>query len=117
MAVMTHLVSIPSGRPFTVADLEAMPDDGNRYELIDGALIVSPAPSWEHQTMLFAVARRLDDVRPADLRVVMAPYAVQTAYDSEVQPDLLVARYADLRSKHCRWRRYWSWRRSRAAPR
>jgi Uma2 family endonuclease len=28
---MTHQVSIPSGRPFTAADLEAMPDDGNRY--------------------------------------------------------------------------------------
>jgi Uma2 family endonuclease len=43
--------AIPTGRPFTVADLEAMPDDGNRYELIDGMLIVSPAPSWPHQEM------------------------------------------------------------------
>jgi hypothetical protein len=32
------------GEPFTVDDLERMPDDGRRYELIDGMLIVSPAP-------------------------------------------------------------------------
>jgi hypothetical protein len=40
MLVMTGPVS----RPFTVADLEEMPDDGRRYELIDGELLVSPAP-------------------------------------------------------------------------
>ena len=34
MSVMKSV--IPHGRPFTVDDLEAMPDDGNRYELIDG---------------------------------------------------------------------------------
>ena len=44
MSVMTSV--IPHGRPFTVDDLEGMPDDGNRYELIDGILLVSPAPNW-----------------------------------------------------------------------
>ncbi|MGI5131746.1 Uma2 family endonuclease [Pseudonocardia sp. CA-107938] len=97
---MTQQVSIPSGRPFTVADLEAMPDDGNRYELIDGALIVSPAPNWGHQEMCGAVYVLLRAHCPRDLRVMIAPFAVQTAYDSEVQPDVLVARFADLRSKH-----------------
>ena len=32
------------GEPFTVSDLDRMPDDGHRYELLDGTLIVSPAP-------------------------------------------------------------------------
>ena len=32
------------GEPFTVEDLDRMPDDGRRYELIDGMLIVSPGP-------------------------------------------------------------------------
>ncbi len=45
MLAMSHPVS----RPFTVTDLEAMPDDGRRYELIDGELLVSPAPGWSHQ--------------------------------------------------------------------
>ena len=45
------VVTSPSdvAHPFTVADLEGMPDDGRRYELIDGELLVSPAPGWAHQ--------------------------------------------------------------------
>ena len=38
--------------PLTIADLEATPDDGNRYELIEGELHVSTAPSYLHQTIL-----------------------------------------------------------------
>ena len=47
MNAMTSV--IPHGRPFTVDDLEGMPDDGNRYELIDGMLLVTPAPIIGHQ--------------------------------------------------------------------
>ena len=36
----------------TVTDIESMPDDGNRYEVIDGELFVSTAPSWLHQYAL-----------------------------------------------------------------
>jgi Uma2 family endonuclease len=36
----------------TIADLEATPDDGNRYEIIDGELYVSSAPSFLHQSVL-----------------------------------------------------------------
>ena len=42
MSVMTSV--IPHGRPFTVDDLEGFPDDGNRYELIDGMLLREPVP-------------------------------------------------------------------------
>lgn len=43
---------------FTSADLEHMPDDGKRYEIIDGELIESKQPDWHHQLasgQLFAV--------------------------------------------------------------
>ena len=33
----------------TIADLDAIPEDGNRYELIEGELFVSRAPSLKHQ--------------------------------------------------------------------
>jgi Uma2 family endonuclease len=36
----------------TVADLESLPDDGNRYEIVDGELFVSTSPSFLHQTIL-----------------------------------------------------------------
>jgi Uma2 family endonuclease len=35
-----------------IADLEATPDDGNRYELIDGELYVSTSPGFPHQSAL-----------------------------------------------------------------
>ncbi len=41
---MTVVLKLPWGRPLTVADLEAMPEVGRRYELMDGTLIVSPQP-------------------------------------------------------------------------
>jgi Uma2 family endonuclease len=91
--------AIPTGRPFTVADLEAMPDDGNRYELIDGMLIVSPAPSWPHQEMGATAYVVLRAACPREYRVMIAPFALQMANDSEVQPDVLVTRYTDLTPK------------------
>lgn len=38
--------------PLTRADLEAIPEDGRRYELIDGCLLVTPSPGPPHQLML-----------------------------------------------------------------
>lgn len=36
---------------WTTADLELFPDDGNRYEIIDGELFVTRAPHWKHQNI------------------------------------------------------------------
>ena len=41
----THWPPHPDALGFTVADLHALPDDGLRYELIDGSIIVSPSPT------------------------------------------------------------------------
>ena len=49
-------------RPWTLADVEALPDDGNRYEILTvGELTVSPAPQMLHQR---AVANLLEILRP-----------------------------------------------------
>lgn len=92
------VVSSPAGvsRPFTVADLEGMPDDGRRYELIDGELLVTPAPGWPHQQAVAALVVLLERARPSDVRVLPAPFAVRPNRFTELQPDVLVARYADL---------------------
>jgi Uma2 family endonuclease len=82
---------LPFGRPLTRADLHVLPDDGHRYELIDGTLVVSPAPRLPHQRVVGNLYVALRAVCPPDLEVVLAPFAVALADDTEVQPDLLVA--------------------------
>ena len=96
-AVPVTSLGLPRGRPLTVDDLAAMPDDGHRYELLDGTLLVSPSPGWSHQEVVGALYRLLYAHRAAGLRVVVAPFAVGLGSATEVQPDLLVARYDDLR--------------------
>jgi Uma2 family endonuclease len=49
-------MSISSELRLTNADLESMPEDGNRYEVIDGDLYVSSAPSVIHQIILANIA-------------------------------------------------------------
>ncbi|HEY6827536.1 MAG TPA: Uma2 family endonuclease, partial [Gemmatimonadaceae bacterium] len=48
-------------RQWTVDDLQDLPDDGQRYEVIDGELFVTPAPSFRHQRALGVLHRLLAD--------------------------------------------------------
>lgn len=79
-------------RLWTVDEVRALPDDGMRYEVVDGQLLVTPAPSWTHgeavqelQYRLHAWLRKVGighvKVAPAD--VVLGPRTL-------VQPDLFV---------------------------
>ena len=93
---MAAVITPSWGAPLTRADLDAMPDDGHRYELIDGALIVTPAPSVQHQRVLANLFTLLRTHCPDDLDVLFAPLDVAIADDTVMQPDLLVARRADF---------------------
>ena len=84
-----------AGRSFTVAELDRMPDDGRRYELLDGVLVVSPRPALPHQVVASRLAFALGQACPADLQVVAEP-AVMVSADTEFDPDIAVARLADL---------------------
>jgi Uma2 family endonuclease len=87
----------PEGRrPFTRADLEQSPDDGRRYEIIDGTLIVSAAPSRLHQRAVLRLALALTNACPAEYEVLVAPFAVALAEDTEMQPDIVVGRMDDF---------------------
>lgn len=100
MAVMTIAneppLRLPLGRPLTVADLEGVPNDGHRYELVDGVLIVTPAPLDIHQGILGKLFLTLSQACLPGLKVRFAPYDVELAEDTVLQPDLLVTRAADI---------------------
>lgn len=82
---------LPYRRPLTREHLRAIPDDGHRYELIDGVLLVTPAPSPQHQVVLAKLFRLVEAAASDDLYVLFAPLDVVLADDTVVQPDLLVA--------------------------
>jgi Uma2 family endonuclease len=79
-------------RDWTVADLADLPDDGNRYEVLDGILYVTPSPSADHQTAVQALYRLLADYldREPIGFVFVAPGDVTFSPRRLVQPDLFV---------------------------
>ncbi|HEY4217133.1 MAG TPA: Uma2 family endonuclease [Gemmatimonadaceae bacterium] len=79
-------------RHWTVADRDALPEDGNRYEVIDGELFVTPAPAWRHQEAAFRLSRLLDDYLASQRigHVFVAPADVVFSPKRGVQPDVFV---------------------------
>jgi Uma2 family endonuclease len=76
------------GRDWTWADLQEIPDDGHRYEIIDGSLYVSPSPSRAHQIAAGRVRDVLLAAAPADVEVVGT---VDIELDRSVfEPDVVV---------------------------
>jgi Uma2 family endonuclease len=89
---MDPVTTLPRALPFTQADLAAMPDDGYRRELIDGVLIVTPSPGYDHQSVSGHLFLAMAHACPAELKVLYAPFDVALADDTVLIPDLLVAR-------------------------
>ena len=75
---------------FTIHDLELFPQDGCRYEIIDGELYVSSQPHWRHQSTSdqFAFALHAWDNETGQGVVVSAPRVI-FASDEAVAPDLI----------------------------
>lgn len=78
----------------TLAAWDALPEDAPRCELVEGALLMTPAPMFGHQRTAFRIARWLDDVLPdgldflQDADVLCGPDPTPTVR----RPDLLVVR-------------------------
>ncbi len=89
-------MKVNSRAKMTIAELDRLPDDGNRYELIDGELFVSPSPFVIHQRIQLRLSGLLDQfAEKHDLgRVYTAPLDVYLTLprakgETRVQPDTL----------------------------
>jgi Uma2 family endonuclease len=85
---MGMAISVPL---YTVDDLENFPDDGNRYELLDGVLLVTPQAAAPHQIVASRIQAALaGSLQKTGLAHVVGPGAVVRQPKTQLQPDILV---------------------------
>ena len=83
---MAMAISVPL---YTVDDLENFPDDGNRYELLDGVLLVTPQAAAVHQVVTGRIQVKLANSLQ-NVAHVVGPGAVVRMPRTQLQPDILV---------------------------
>ena len=83
------------GQVWTREEVLALPDDGNRYELVDGELLVSPSPTWTHQRavlkLCLILAPFVEEHRIGT--TLMAPADLNLQSGQLVQPDIFVVSF------------------------
>jgi Uma2 family endonuclease len=85
---MAMAITVPY---YTVDDLEGFPNDGNRYEILDGVLLVTPGPSLGHQMIANRIQARLSvAIQFPGLAHVVGPGVVVRMPNTQLQPDILV---------------------------
>jgi Uma2 family endonuclease len=92
-------------RPFrwTRAHLTRLPDDGNRYEVLDGALLVTPQAGPPHQVIAARLTIEFGNYFEAAGRgLVVGPGAV-VFEGNELQPDVLLIPVLDRNTTAARW--------------
>ena len=84
---------------WTTADLELFPDDGKRYEIIDGELFVTRSPHWKHQEVCVNISTQLKiwSTQTGLGRVAYAPSIIFTDADNVI-PDVVWASNESLAS-------------------
>jgi Uma2 family endonuclease len=82
-------MSTPLAPPLTHDEYAKMPDDGKRYELIEGELVEMSAPFLRHQELLVRLFRAFDAARGSG-HVYFAPVDVILSPITALQPDLTV---------------------------
>ncbi|HWB71865.1 MAG TPA: Uma2 family endonuclease [Egibacteraceae bacterium] len=86
-------MAVPADGKLTYDDLQRFPDDNLRRELIDGELIVTPAPATRHQDVVLKLgARLLAYTEQHGGRVFVAPTDVYLSDVDVVEPDVLFVR-------------------------
>lgn len=96
VAMIEARTVLPDGRPFTVDDLDLLPDDGNRYELDDGLIVVSPAPIVSHQVVVQRLSVALAAACPPSCEVLSGTGLEISPYQYRI-PDVVVVQLSDIR--------------------
>lgn len=87
-------MGMPQAAEFWTPDrVRALPDDGCRYEVVAGELLVTPAPSLSHQEAVRLLIRTLGDYvgRTGVGYATISPADIEPEEGALVQPDLFVA--------------------------
>ncbi len=87
--------TLPAQGEWTYEDYLALPDDGKRYEIIEGVLYVVNAPNSDHQTVVTETSRHLGNFAASHKlgRVLVAPFEVHLSSRTRpIQPDILFIR-------------------------
>jgi Uma2 family endonuclease len=92
MVTIADNIPGPGQGRWTYKDYAAIPDDGKRYEIVDGVLYMTPSPNEWHQTTVGRLFRYLSVyIEDAGFgRVYIAPFDVELAPYVVVQPDAFV---------------------------
>ncbi len=85
-------MGMPATTGWTVEKVRALPEDGKRYEIIDGELFVTPAPSRQHQRAVRELMLRLADHLRTNVsfEVLDSPADISAGERALVQPDVFV---------------------------
>jgi len=88
----------PEQGSWTYDDYTALPDDGQGYEIVNGVLVMAPAPNGPHQDAVLRFAHYLlVNVEFAGLgKVRVAPFDVELSPKDVFQPDVFVVLNAHL---------------------
>ncbi|MGH9071527.1 MAG: Uma2 family endonuclease, partial [Acidimicrobiales bacterium] len=85
-------------RPFVASDLDDVEWDGRRWEVIDGMLVVSPAPFAPHQWSIGQLHLLLYEACPPGMLVMLSPFDWKPPEGDMLEPDLLVMRDEDYQN-------------------
>ena len=84
---MGMAISIPR---YTIDDLDRLPEDGNRYEILDGFLMVTPSPGVPHQSVAARLQYRLTRAVGEGDAHVIGVGTIERAPATHLEPDILV---------------------------
>lgn len=92
-------LQFPARTDWTAEEVRGFPDDGNRYEVVDGALLVSPSPRLLHQRACSSLERALHPFVTAHRlgEVFRSPADIEFDVRTLVQPDVFVVPLVDGR--------------------